>query len=766
MVPGTLAFLGGVLLFYSLPSLPSTAWLVAIPALWPVRRFAGGLPAWFCAGLLYSLAHAHWNRPPSLPEAALGRTVVVEGEVTGLPHCRARRCAFLFDAHVLETADRRWRGRWRLRLAAYDASAAPVPGERWRLPVRVRSVVGYRNPGGFDYAGWLYARGVRYSGYVKGETLRLATGRWSLDRLRWKLSQALDAVVKPSRAAALVRALVVGDRGGLTHEDKAVFAATGTSHLVAISGLHVGLVAGFAWWVTAGLWRFVPGLCGRWPARVAGAPAAMAAALAYAALAGFSLPTRRALVMLLVAAAAVILRRHAVSWRVLAVAALLVLVMDPQSVREAGFWLSFGAVALIFLVLRHRPGRFSWLWVQPVVSLGLNPVLALQGMVPSLLSPLVNLLAVPAFSFLLVPSALVVTGMEWALDWPGNLPAVVLGGMAEAAMDALAWAARWNPAWPGGGFMVWVPAFLAVTAVTAGRWSVRRLGLLAFGCALVSMLGRPPSPPRDGFELTLLDVGQGLAAVVRTRHHLMVYDTGPAFASGFDTGRAVVVPYLRRLDATRVDLLVLSHADQDHQGGAGSLLRAVPVEAVLSGEPERLALRRVAAPCRAGDRWWWDGVRFEVLWPERVGARGNDASCVLRISVGEQVLLLTGDLEAAAEKRLVARWGPRLAATVVVAAHHGSAGSSSSSFVAATRPRWVLFSAGHGNRWGFPRPEVVARWCRSGAQPLNTATSGALRLTFSAQGGVRIDRWRRFHGRWWEFRPHRHRQRSCGMIEG
>jgi competence protein ComEC len=256
-------------------------------------------------------------------------------------------------------------------------------------------------------------------------------------------------------------------------------------------------------------------------------------------------------------------------------------------------------------------------------------------------------------------------------------------------------------------------------------------------------------------RLTVLDVGQGLATVVETRSHVMVFDAGPSYRSGADAGQLVVVPYLQSRGIHRVDALVASHDDDDHKGGASSVVAALDVEQTIVGPSVRSlgpGAERAGAwvRCRAGRRWVWDGVSFEWLHP---GAgpyeRDNDSSCVLRVSSGEHRFLLTGDIEVAAEAEVLttARLGP---VEIVVAPHHGSRTSSSPAFVAATRPRWVVFSVGHRNRWGFPAPAVVARWERVGAHTLRTSASGA--ICFVAQPGKPLSdpgQWRIDRRRLW-----------------
>ena len=769
MAWSAILFVAGVWLAGRQPALALPLWFwpalpLALAAAWrrPRHRFLLALPAGFC----WALAHAWLIHPAVLPDHWLQRSVGVEGRVAGLPRCDQQRCSFDFQADRLVDGRVRRSGRWRFRLAWYRHPPPLRSGERWRMRVKLKPVVGYRNPGGFDYAGWLQARGVRYRGYVvAGEYLEAAEP--GIDRLRQEISASLDRTMDSPAAAAVMRALVVGDRSGLGHRLRDLFSATGTSHLMAISGLHIGLVAGLVWLLSASLWWRFPSLCARWPARLAAAPAALAAAFGYAALAGFSLPTQRALVMLAVLVAALLARRHLPPARALAMAAVAVLLWQPSAVEEAGFWLSFGAVAILLVWAPRLRGRIRWLWLQLGVSLGLLPILVWQGMALSLVSPLVNLAAIPLFSLLVVPGALVATLLEMAFGWPGGPWLTAMGWLVDRLLAGLEWAARWNPQVAGTEPWLWA-AFAAAAAGLAwpfaGRGWKGRFAAVAvpLGVALLMFLRIPRPPPANSFELTLLDVGQGLSAVVRTHRHLLVYDTGPAFPSGFDTGAAVVAPYLAWLGAGRVDRLVLSHGDNDHVGGAAGLLARARVDGILAGEPQRVRLRQRVVPCRAGDQWWWDGVHFQILWPPPESRlRGNDASCVLRVSTGREAALLTGDLEADGEARLLRRAGHRLASGVVVAGHHGSSTSSSPAFVAATRPQWVLFSAGPFNRWGFPKPEVVERWRRVAGHLLDTSAVGAIRLRLSRRRIRLVEAYAKAHRRHWQWRQERG---ACSMI--
>jgi len=439
-----------------------------------------------------------------------------------------------------------------------------------------------------------------------------------------------------------------------------------------------------------------------------------------------------------------------------------VLILDPRAVLSYGFWLSFGAVAILLYALGQRltAGKLWGKWgkAQWVVALGLLPLLLLLFGRASLIAPVVNLIAIPLFS-LLLPIVLVASllGLIPGLEWPLILTSNVLGwgfGLLEGAAG-WAWAAvtlSWRPAW------VWFCAFGGALLLLAprgvpGRW---------VGLVLLLPLGlvRPPTPAYGEAELWLLDVGQGLAAVVRTGSHILVYDTGPRFPSGFNTGTAVLLPYLRHEGVGGIDTLVISHGDRDHAGGFQGLNGKIPISGILMGEPRRIP-GQATAPCLAGKRWSWDGVDFEILYPAASGREGNDSSCVLRVSAGTGAsVLLTGDIEAGIEGLLVAEGAERLQSAILVAGHHGSDTSSSDAFLAAVAPRFVLYSAGFANRFGFPATAVRERVSKQGAVQLDTASAGAIGFRLGSGGleGPRI--YRREQSRLWS-----HQNLPVGVLE-
>lgn len=757
MRTGTIAFALGVLAAQWPAALPDArvCWLLPAVALVAIRWPRLRLPALVVVGALWTLWRVSLVLADALPPQLEGQTVAITGAVTGLPERYADHIRFQFRIDELELGAKRWHccGTVRLDWRAVSPPAL-APGERWRLHVRLKRPHGFSNPGGFDYEAWLFQQRIRATGYVVAEGRHARIGREAapVDTLRAALRDRLQEAIGAEPLSGVVMALAIGAREGIDQRQWLVFSRTNTGHLIAISGLHIGLIAAFGYCLGRWLWS-LPAYTVLWiPAQRVGSLCAVIAAAAYCALAGFEVPAQRTLIMITVVALALWRSRRARPLDTLRQALAAVLLIDPMAVMTVGFWLSFVAVAM--LMYGDGQGlRTSW-WrryarVHLAMSVGLAPLLAFFFSQHPLAGPLANLFAVPWVSLVVVPLTLAGTALlaplpflgYWLLR--GALLALDLAWRALQPLAALDWATLVLPhPSPAVAFCAGVGAMLLL----APR------GLPARALGLVWMaplyLHAPPRPAPGDFWLTVLDVGQGLAAVVQTHARTLVFDTGPGFSDRFDAGAAVLVPYLRHTGVASIDRLVVSHGDFDHRGGLDSVLAQVPVDDVLSGGPLPILHPRAHA-CRDGLAWSWDGVEFRVLSPPAgyVG-EDNDASCVLSVRGRGGGALLTGDIEADGERGLIDRHGARLPHEIMLAPHHGSASSSSAPLLAAVQPRYVVFPVGYRNRWRFPAAAVVERYRRQRAQILRTDRDGAVTLRVDGSG-IGAERYRRTHRRFW-----------------
>ena len=782
-----IAFAGGIWMLQQQAVLPGASWLAALAAgaaasAWlglalrsrlqelalATRRLVASalwLAAGVALGFVWAAGFAHLRLADELPAALEGRDIELTGVVAGLPQALERGVRFEFDVEQAAPGlpphiSLAW---YRSRDEA-DAEASPLipvrAGERWRFTVRLKRPHGNLNPHGFDYEAWLFERGIRATGYVRPQSAERIDARvwqpgYAVEMLREAIRDRFHAALPDAPYAGILIALAIGDQHAIDPGLWQTFARTGITHLMSISGLHVTMLAGLAYALVNWLWRRSARLPLVIPAQQAATVGGFLAALLYCLLAGFAVPAQRTLYMLGVVALARLSTREIAGSRVLALALLLVLLLDPWAVLAAGFWLSFGAVALLFHIGSGRLGPAHWLveWgrAQWAVTLGMLPALLALFQQFSLVSPLANAVAIPLVSFVVAPLALL--GSLPPLD-PLLSLAHLLTAWLMVFIDWLAALplAMWQQAAPS--------AWSVLLALAGGIWLLlprgfpaRWLGLLAF-LPLLTVL--PPRPAPGAAAIAVLDVGQGLAIHVQTAGHDLLFDAGPAFSADADSGNRIIAPYLRAMGVRGLDTLVVSHADKDHEGGAASVLAALPVAIMKTSLPFEHALSAQPVPhelCRDGDAWDWDGVRFEMLHPgaEALSRKTNDLSCVLRVTAAGQSMLLTSDVEAVSERALLRQHPAELAAAVMTAPHHGSKTSSTPEFMAAVAARDVVFPVGYRNRFGHPKEDVMARYLQSGARLHRTDADGAVRVSLEAAGiGFRHERAER--RRYWHAR--------------
>ena len=799
MVLFTVCFALGVWLLQQQASLPAFGWawlLLGIPLalLIPANPIAlrvirSMLFAAFAVGL--GFYHAAWQAEQrlavTLPDEWQGRDIEVIGVVADLPRKHEYGQHFGFDVQKVLTPQASIPAH--LYLSTYYSRQTLPPvlhaGERWQLTLRLKQPHGSSNPHGFDFELWALENNVRAVGYVSNKAhnmrlTRLAGGfNYRIQHLREELRDKFNAILTAAPYAGVLTALAIGDQSSIPQEQWQVFTRTGVNHLMSISGLHITMLSGMGFALAYWLWRRSMRLTLMLPARKAAGLFALLMALAYALLSGFAVPAQRTVYMVAAVTVALLLNRNFSPAQILSIALLGVLIPDPWSILSPGFWLSFGAVALILYVTAYRLkpshvqregdgkaaghpsayplrvlveyGRVQW-----AMTIGLVPMLLALFQQVSLVSPIANAFAIPLVGLVVVPLTLLGaalppyfsnwdaplwlahTVMAWTmalLEWLNSLPQVV-------------WIQHAPPAWCIAAGMLGVLVILSPRGFPS-RW----LGVVLM---LPMFLNAPQEPAEDSLRLIIFDVGQGLAVAAQTRHHALLYDAGPDFSGGADSGNRILIPSLRAMGISKLDGLILTHDDTDHTGGAASVMEAMPIGWLSSSLPDGHPLLQTLTDkrrCTDGQSWQWDGVQFEILHPDAASyampkISDNNRGCVLRISSGNQHVLLTADIEEESEAQLLREHPEKLPATLLVVPHHGSKTSSGIAFIAAVNPRYAVFTVGYRNRFGHPKRTIVQRYAKRGAVLLRTDVDGAILVDMNTQE-LKIERHRMAHRHYW-----------------
>ncbi len=722
----------------------------------------------FSIGLLLATFSAQLQINKRLPKSLEGKELLISGTVIGLPEIRDDSLRFRLAVSRVLTRSRsnqfdsidNFKGV--IRLGWFQTQQKVTTGEQWQLKVKLKQPSGFLNPAGFDYEKWLFSQRISATGYVRSseisENHKLTSAPWwSVGALRQRIHQTLQKEIENKDSAAVISALVVADRSALSTQQWQQLQKTGTSHLIAISGLHIAVIAGFGFLPVWLFWRLFPRLNEHLPLRVAGGIVGAIFAVLYAILAGFTLPTQRALVMVLVALISLILRRNYSSFSILAVALIAVLLLDPLAPLSVSFWLSFIAVSLILIFLKRQiqQPKLRLMKLQLILSLGMIPLTLLFFDSASFSAPIANFVAIPWVSFISVPLSLV-----------GLLLMPISSYLSNAIFSLSALSIEWlfnglelvveyidNPFnFSGLPTSYLLIAFIGLLVLLLpkgfpGRW----LGLLAF---LPAVLYVPDKPAQGEFHFTLLDAGQGMASVIQTKNHTLVYDVGTRLSDRFDIAKLVVLPYLKKQRIEMLDTLVLSHDDIDHMGSANTVLESLKVGTVLGSRLTKLK-NNDFKPCAAGMSWSWDGVNFEVLSPfKESGSKynkisDNNLSCVLRISNKRYSLLLTGDIEKKVEKQLFDNSLDKLHSTVMSVPHHGSKTSSSSEFLSAVSPQLALVPMGYRNRFKHPKPSIIARYKAHNIAIMDTVNDGAISIKFPIEEPYTVLSYRKENQGFW-----------------
>lgn len=817
-----LAFVGATGCVHLLPVLPGTAvrvglclavLLLTVAGAWAQRTMQARVfwlvPLWAAlAGFLLTVSRAETRLSDVLADMNVNLVSRVEVRVASLPLRRAGMQSF--DADVLSSIPEgvpakirvSWRtGEWRGPYASgsmHDSiEPAVIPGQVWRMALVLKPPLGSRNPNGFDYEAYIFAQGIRAMGTVRGEPVLLRDEPWHslgiiAERARYRVREAMLPHLQGQRYGAVLLALAIGDQASVEATDWTVFNRTGLTHLVSISGTHVTMIASLGGLLVLVLWRRVRfrgrALAEHVPAQIAGALAALLVAWLYCLLAGWGVPAQRTFLMLAVIAMTYLLRLPLCPSRLLVLAAFAVVMLDPWAILSSGFWLSFGAVAILMSVSglggeAVRTKSFSvWTkWhrglraaahLQLMISAALLPALALLFNEVSIASPLANAYAIPVISLLVTPLALlaaltsVIPGAESFAAW--------LAHAAHAVLQLMMWPTNWLADQAVSSITVATAPLMFTLLALAGLVAVVAPkgvpgSVLGWALILPALTWSPARPSGGDWDAVALDVGQAAAIVIKTARHNVLFDTGIRHSATVDSGARVIWPYFRSMGVTRLDALMVSHADIDHVGGLRSVLDTMRVEQSFSSFNLDTWLRREASmlsvddtrarplamtSCHYGQQWEVDGVVFQVLWPlpgdysslDAGSRERNDRSCVLRVQGRYHSLLLTGDISRAQEHELVRRGIG--AHDVVMGAHHGSNSSSDSSFIQAVQASHVVMQAGAWSRYGHPHPAAVQRWTSAGVSLWRTDLHGAV-LMSSRKNGLKLVGERQRRKRYW-----------------
>lgn len=757
----------------------------------------------FLVGFIWVFLHSFLTN--SLPDNAYFTPVEVEGKILDLPQIQSigatqkhTRIKFLFELSAIEDSVPNNTQAWallppKIQLSWYGANAVPKTGETWRFKVKLKPRHASVNPGGFDYETYLFQKGIVARGYILNQTdaaQRINEG--GVWQYRYWLANHLKPLFEGSGFDGVYQALIYGDKSQLSVEDWERFQKTGTIHLMAISGLHIGIVAALGFGLFALLWKvWIRYAAWQWvaqtPKPIFASVGAIILATFYMAMAGFSIPTQRAWLMVVVVLLFLFIRRKFQPWSALALSAFLIVLFDPRSVLSHGFWLSFMAVALIFGVLRLPKIKAAPNWqkiiaVQLALTIGLMPLLAAYYHQIALASFLANLVAVPFVSLIALPllfitvllsfvsstlasGFMVLNNYLWQALWwflnvlKSQFDYWIIGHVAD-------WQVMLLYGIPVIGFILWHKK--QQTLLHRTPLQVILFGMLIFSFWAVMLLPTMMDKvPHNELKVTILDVGQGESIIFETESAVVVYDTGAKWGTKIDGAKLALLPYLKSQGYTKVDLLVVSHSDMDHAGGAATLLKEMPVLNMISGQPKKLnALAKTQrfTACKNGQAWSFSGVNFEILAPRQdlpKAQNDNDTSCVLKVENGKGAVLVSGDLTHVLEQPLADKIGSKLQSDLLIGGHHGSRTSTSLAWLEAVKPAEVVFSSGFANRYHFPAKAVIKRLEKQQILWRNTACRGAIQYKITQSDQVPLaflGTYRGLHSTW--YRTH------CETFDG
>jgi len=734
MLFNALFFLAGLVVFSTKNTLElSPVEMALILALFIIflatfrRKFSISVKILFAlAGFAWMSIFSYTLMNQGIDEKFLNQPIETQGYIVSLPASNAQKSIFLYEVVKPFTA--------KVRLSWYDVDRPKlIVGDEWALTIKLKHNNGLRNQGGFDYEKWLFSNKISATGYVRESEFNkvLSSSNTAfIHQLRQSIRTTLSPYLHELNFAGVINALVLGDRSLIKNTHWLLFQQTNTTHLSVISGLHIGLISTLLFFITSFLWRLSRRLVIVVPTQVVGAFFGIIGALSYAFIAGFSVPTQRAFIMASVAFLSIILRTQYSVWTLYGLAMFLVLILNPLSVYDVGFWLSFYAVGVILYgvsLFNNKHALLKLIYLQLLICIAMLPITLWFFQSSSSLSGLANLVAIPTFSFIVTPISLlgalfsvaeITTLAQLCFDIADktlSLLGVFLQQISDLSFNRLHFM-------PASALDLLILVLGACLLILPRGLKLRRAALLLI---TIPILTSQTNIPSKTVLIDVLDVGQGLSVIVRTENHTLIYDTGSQSPSGFNMGDAALIPFLIANQVNNIDTIIISHGDNDHIGGLQAIMSNFTIGRILSSVPNKIP--GTVERCHLGQSWIWDGVQFDILSPTSdTTFKGNNASCVLKVSTADASLLLTGDIEKKAEKALLKNNSINLDAEVMLIPHHGSKTSSTEAFIGAISPAIAISSAGYKNPYKHPATVIVERYRDNGVVVFNTSCSGQL----------------------------------------
>lgn len=720
-----LCFYAGIAFFYD-----KNAFSLALLFIMVLLRKQPKLILWFSAALGWCWFHQWLIADHGMPTTRLVSKAVLTGYITTIPNQTATKTQFQFLAETLNQQP----VKAAILLTCYQHCPPFQAGQYWQLTAKLKKPINLANPGHFDFERWLYSRHIQWLGTIQAKTSRLLAQpslHFTLLKWRERWSQRLAQINPHPETLGIFQALTIGLTHEISQAQWTLFRRTGTTHLIDISGEHIAMLAGLMFWLLKQLISRLGQFCLYCPAPKFASIGAIIFTTGYALIAGFSAPTQRALIMCILMLSRYFYQQQIGIWQNWRYALLLVLLFEPHSVQMIGFYFSFLAVAILILLNQrsHLRGLWQTITLQSACLIGLMPLSLFWFSYGSFNGLFTNLIAIPLVSLLIVPLALIIAFFSpWGMI-PGSV--TLLNMAIHGLLTLLTWLdslAFLNIQWS----LPTVAGLLALmlTLTISVLLPVPRLLPSVAILAWCGLFPHYPQVKQGEARIDVLDVGQGLAAVIHTAHHILVYDTGMKFYSSSDMAKLALIPYLQTWHTQTIDAVVISHPDLDHRGGLNSLADAYPIQQLFVDEP---AFYHHGETCHQAQSWHWDGVTFQFLPIKAMMDKKNNHSCILRISNRFGSVLFSGDIEKKAEHYLIATYGKNLASTGLIIPHHGSKTSSSLAFLTQVAPRFAIASYGFDNRYHFPHQQTIHTYQTRHIPIYNTADHGMISVFLNAQ---------------------------------